>query len=75
VGDFHPLLYAGLSRRFHYVPKGFPQVYDLIISLKRRPEEEKRKKGLPAYQRVRRALKQCKSSLSEDILVEREDRI
>jgi len=20
VGDFHPLLYAGLSRRFHYVP-------------------------------------------------------
>jgi hypothetical protein len=30
---------------------------------------------LPAYQRVRRALKQCKSSLSENILVEREDRI
>jgi mRNA-degrading endonuclease RelE of RelBE toxin-antitoxin system len=56
-------------------PGNLLKVYDLIISLKRRPEEEKRKKGLPAYQRVRRALKQCKSSLSEDILVEREDRI
>ncbi len=51
------------------------KVYDLITSLKRRPEEEKRRAGLPPYQRVRRALKQCKGSLSEDILAEREDRI
>jgi len=51
------------------------KVYDLILSFKRRPPEEKRKRDFPAYLKVREALKQCKGSMSEDVLLGREDRI
>jgi hypothetical protein len=51
------------------------KVYDLILSIKRRLPEEKKKMDSPAYLRVREALKQCKGSMSEDILLGREDRI
>jgi mRNA-degrading endonuclease RelE of RelBE toxin-antitoxin system len=56
-------------------PGDLLKVHDLILSLKRRPEEGKRKSGLSPYKRVRQALKQCKGSLSEDIMATREDRI
>jgi hypothetical protein len=56
-------------------PRELIRVYDLILSLKRKPEEERRKGGSPAYLRVREALKQCKGSMSEDILLDRENRI
>jgi len=55
-------------------PRELIRVYDLILSLKRKPEE-RRKGGSPAYLRVREALKQCKGSMSEDILLDRENRI
>ncbi len=51
------------------------KVYEMIISLKTKQEKYKTKKGQPAYLRVRNALKQFKGSLSEDILLLREDRI
>jgi hypothetical protein len=56
-------------------PGDLLKIYDLILSLKRRPEGGRRKSGLPPYRRVRKALKQCKGSLSEDIMAAREDRI
>ncbi len=56
-------------------PNELIKIYDLILSLKRQPPGEKARGDLPAYLRVREALKQCKGSLSEDILVAREDRV
>ena len=50
-------------------------VYDLILSLKGKIVEQNVKKRLPAYIRVRNALRQCKGSMSEDILTARKDRI
>jgi hypothetical protein len=35
VGDFHPLLYAGLSRRFHNVPFAFYEQRFLFTFLRR----------------------------------------
>jgi hypothetical protein len=48
-------------------------VYDLILSLKHRPE--KTRKSLHTYLSVREALKGCSGSMGDDILSEREDRI
>ena len=57
-------------------PRDLLKVYDLIISLKERPDEGKKGPRLSAsYLRVREALKQCQGSLSEDILWGREDRV
>ena len=56
-------------------PGDLLKIYDLILSLKRRPEGGRKKSGMPPYRRVRKALKQCKRSLSEDIMEAREDRI
>ena len=56
-------------------PGDLVRVCDLISSLKGKRPEEKRRKPLLSYTKVRRALKQCKGSLSEDILAAREDRI
>ena len=56
-------------------PGDLVRVCDLINSLKGKQPEEKRKRDFLSYTRVRRALKQCKGSLSEDILAAREDRI
>ena len=50
-------------------------VYDLILSLKGKIVEQNVKERLPAYIRVRNALKQCKGSMSEDVLTSRKDRI
>jgi len=51
------------------------KVYDLIQSLKRKPPAEREKENLLAYLRVKEALKQCKGSLSNDILSAREERV
>jgi hypothetical protein len=56
-------------------PGDLVKIYDLILSLKRRPEEGRRKSGISPYGRVRKALKRCKGSFSEDIMAAREDRI
>ncbi len=50
-------------------------VYDLILSLKSKIGVKGVKKHLSAYLKARKALRQCKGSLSEDILKGREDRI
>lgn len=50
-------------------------VYDLMLSLKEKVQEKTARGPLPAYKRVREALKGCKGPLSEDIMRAREDRI
>lgn len=50
-------------------------VYDLILSLKSKIGVKGVKKPVSAYLKARKALRQCKGSLSEDILKGREDRI
>ena len=57
-------------------PEALAKVYDLITELKRINQAKKSKPTAAAdYIEVREALKQCKRSLSEDIILEREDRI
>lgn len=56
-------------------PREVMIVYDFILSLKSKIVEQNAKEHLPAYIRVRNALKQCKGSMSEDILSGRKDRI
>jgi len=56
-------------------PTEIIKVYDLILSLKKRKVDARKEKIVPAYLKVRGALKQCKGSLSEDIVSVREDRI
>ena len=56
-------------------PEALAKVYDLIIELKKANQVEKRKTTTAAYIKVREALKNCKGSLSDDIVKEREDRI
>jgi len=56
-------------------PTELIKVYDLILSLKKRTLTTRKEKSVPAYLKVRGALRQCKGSLSEDILAVREDRI
>ena len=50
-------------------------VYDLILSLKGKRTGHRGKEQPAAYIRVRNALKDCKGSLSEDIISDREERI
>jgi len=56
-------------------PEALARVYDLIIELKRTSQAKKSKMIAADYIKVREALKQCKGSLSEDIIQEREGRI
>ncbi len=56
-------------------PEALARVYDLITELKRTDKAKKRKTTNTEHLKVREALKQCKGSLSEDIIQEREDRI
>ncbi|OEU80718.1 MAG: hypothetical protein BA872_01185 [Desulfobacterales bacterium C00003060] len=56
-------------------PEALAKVYDLITELKRTNQAKKSKPTAADYIKVREALKQCKGSLSEDIILEREDRI
>ncbi len=50
-------------------------VYDLILSLKSKVGVKNVDKSLSAYLKARKALRQCKGSLSKDILKGREDRM
>ncbi len=56
-------------------PEALSRVYDLIIELKRTNQAKKSKTTAADYIKTREALKQCKGSLSENIIQEREDRI
>jgi len=56
-------------------PEALARVYDLIAELKRTNQTKKSKMIATDYIKVREALKQCKGSLSEDIIQGREDRI
>ncbi len=56
-------------------PQALAKVYDLITELKRTSHAKKSKPTAADYIKVREALKQCKGSLSKDIILEREDRI
>ena len=56
-------------------PEALAKVYGLITELKRINQVKKSKPAAADYIKVREALKQCKGSLSEDIILEREDRI
>ena len=56
-------------------PEALTRAYDLITDLKRTSQAKKSKMIAADYLKVREALKQCKWSLSEDIIQEREDRI
>ncbi|PIX21499.1 MAG: hypothetical protein COZ69_14470 [Deltaproteobacteria bacterium CG_4_8_14_3_um_filter_45_9] len=56
-------------------PTELIKVYDLILSLKKKPVNSRKEEIVPAYLKVRGALKQCKGSLSEDIISVRQDRI
>lgn len=51
------------------------KIYETIISLKKGPKERKAKKGSLSYMKVRNALKKCKGSLSEDIILLRAERV
>ena len=56
-------------------PNELMMVYELILSFKGRKPKQRSKANLPIYRKVRNALKQCKGSLSEDILAAREERV
>ena len=56
-------------------PEALARVYDLIVELKRTEQAEKGKITTADYMKMREALKQCKESLSDDIIREREDRV
>jgi tryptophan 2,3-dioxygenase len=56
-------------------PQALAKVYDLITERKRTNQAQKSKSTAADYIEVRQALKQCKGFLSEDIVLEREDRI
>ena len=55
-------------------PQALAKVYDLITELKWTNRAKKSKTTDADYIKVREALKQCKGSLPEDIIMEREDR-
>lgn len=52
-------------------PEALARVYDLITELKRTNQIKKGKTITEDYLKVREALKQCKGSLSEDVIQER----
>ncbi len=55
-------------------PDQLTKVYELIVSLKEK-EQPSQKTSQSSYLAVRKALSNCKGSLSEDIHLIREDRI
>ncbi len=59
----------------HLRPTEILEVYNLILSLKNSKNDVPSKKSETAYLKVREALKRCKGSLAEDILLQREERI
>jgi len=51
------------------------RVYDLVLALKKQDKKIEFKKARKGYLRTRLALRNCKGSLSADIIHERNDRI
>ena len=56
-------------------PEALAQVYDLIAELRETASPKARKPTSNDYIKTREALKPCKGSLTDDILMEREDRV
>ncbi|MBI4746689.1 MAG: hypothetical protein HY786_09185 [Deltaproteobacteria bacterium] len=56
-------------------PSEIVTIYEMITSLKARIGEPRVRIGEPAYLKVRKALALCKGSLSDDILLLREDKV
>ena len=56
-------------------PNDLMMVYELILSFKGRKLKQRSKANLQIYKKVRDTLKNCKDSLSEDILSAREERV
>jgi hypothetical protein len=56
-------------------PDELLKMYDLILSLKNTHHKEKTHIPASEYLKVREALRTCKGSLSEDIVLERDDRV
>ena len=59
----------------HLNPTEILEVYNLILSLKHSKNNVPSKKSGAAYLKVREALKNCRGSLAEDIILQREERI
>jgi hypothetical protein len=55
-------------------PEALARVYDVIVELRRADQAKKNRTTTADYIKVRETLKQCKGSLSDDIIQEREDR-
>jgi hypothetical protein len=55
-------------------PEALARVYDVIVELRRADRAKKNRTTTADYIKVRETLKQCKGSLSDDIIQEREDR-
>jgi hypothetical protein len=56
-------------------PHNILRVYDLVLTLKKQDKKIQFQKPNNGYLRTRLALKNCKGSLSGDIIKERNDRI
>jgi len=56
-------------------PHNILRVYDLVLALKTQDKKIQLKKPNNGYLRTRLALKNCKGSLSDDLIKERNDRI
>lgn len=54
-------------------PHNILRVYDLVLILKKQDQKIQLKKPNNGYTRTRLALKNCKGSLSDDIIKERND--
>lgn len=56
-------------------PKDLTRAYNFILFLKEKQPTGHRKQKKAAYLRAREVLSKCKTSLSEDIIKQREDRV
>lgn len=56
-------------------PHNILRVYDLVLTLKKQDKKVESKKARNGYLRTRLALRNCKGSLGDDIIQERNDRI
>ncbi|MGI6492661.1 MAG: hypothetical protein ACOX0T_09690 [Pelotomaculum sp.] len=56
-------------------PHNILRVYDLVLTLKKQDKKLEMKMAKNGYLRTRLALRNCKGSLSDDIIEERNDRI
>ncbi len=56
-------------------PRDLFKVYDFMVSIRDKKNNQLIRRHPSAYIRVRQILKECRGSLSNDILLNREDRI